>query len=102
MHSTSTTYFLFVTFVLLAYWLVAGSRLARLVILFGRELSVLYEIQTLYLALIPACSTVDYVAGLAMQYFNHRLIRRLFLCLSLIVNLSLLIPLRSGTIGSFP
>ena len=44
-----------------------------------------------YLALIPACSTIDYLAGLGMQSFQHSLVRRLFLGLSLAANLGLLI-----------
>src|SRR5208282_1024378 len=77
--------------VLLAYWLVAGWRLARLTVLLAANYFFCARYGLFYLALIPACSTIDYVSGWGMQSFQHPLVRRLFLALSLAANLGLLI-----------
>lgn len=110
MHSTGAPYFLFVIIALFAYWLVAGSRLARLTVLLAANYLFCARYGLFYLALIPACSTIDYLCGLAMQSFKRSLVRRFFLAISLIANLSLLIlsrhmalfPLRSGWDWIFP
>ena len=70
MHSTSAAYFLFVIIVLLAYWLVAGSRLARLTVLLAANYFFCARYGLFYLALIPSCSTIDYLAGQGMQSFK--------------------------------
>ena len=51
-----------------------------------------------YLALIPCCSTIDYLAGQQIQAAKSKIIRRLFLGLSLATNLGLLILSRHMTI----
>jgi len=97
-HSTSAAYFLFAFIVILAYWLVAGSRLARLAVLLAANYFFCARYGLFYLALIPACSTLDYLAGAGMQYFQKPFARRLFLSLSLAVNLGLLILSRHMTL----
>lgn len=98
MHSTGAAYFLFVTIVLLAYWLVAGWRLARWTVLLAANYFFCARYGLFYLALIPACATIDYFAGLALQSFQDSLVRRLFLALSLATNLGLLILSRHMTL----
>jgi D-alanyl-lipoteichoic acid acyltransferase DltB (MBOAT superfamily) len=97
-HSTSAAYFLFVIVVILAYWLVAGSRLARLTVLLAANYFFCARYGLFYLALIPACSSLDYLAGQGMQFFKRALVRRLFLGLSLAVNLGLLVLSRHMTL----
>lgn len=91
MHSTGAAYFLFVIIVILAYWLVAGSRLARWAVLLAANYFFCARYGLFYLALIPACSTIDYLAGAAIQHFKSNAARRVFLGLSLIINLGLLV-----------
>jgi D-alanyl-lipoteichoic acid acyltransferase DltB (MBOAT superfamily) len=97
-HSTSAAYFLFIIIVLLAYWLASGWRLARLTVLLAANYFFCARYGLFYLALIPACSTIDYLAGLGMQSFQRPLVRRLFLGLSLVANLGLLILSRHMTL----
>lgn len=91
MHSTSAAYFLFIAIVLLAYWLVAGWRFARLAVLLAANYLFCARYGLFYLALVPCCSTIDYLAGRGMQLFQRALVRRLFLGLSLAANLGLLV-----------
>ncbi|HLY19799.1 MAG TPA: MBOAT family O-acyltransferase [Bryobacteraceae bacterium] len=91
MHSTSAAYFLFLVIVLLAYWSAAGVRLARLIVLLAADYLFCARYGVFYLALIPACSTIDYLAGHAIQSSTNHLLRRLFLGISLLTNLSLLL-----------
>ena len=98
MHSTSAAYFLFITIVLLAYWLVAGWRLARLTVLLAANYFFCARYGLFYLALIPCCSTIDYLAGRGMQSFQNSLVRRGFVGLSLAANLSLLVLSRHMTL----
>ena len=110
MHSTSAEYFLFFVIVLLAYWLVAGSKLARLTVLLAANYLFCVRYGVFYLVLIPACSTIDYLAGRGMQFFKKPAVRRLFLGLSLATNLALLVlsrhmslfPTRPGWDWIFP
>ena len=44
-----------------------------------------------YLALIPGCATIDYLAGLGLQSFQRAILRRLFVGLSLTANLGLIV-----------
>ena len=98
MHSTSAAYFLFVIIVILAYWLVAGWRLARFAVLLAANYFFCARYGLFYLALIPCCSTIDYLAGRGMQSFRNSLVRRGFVGLSLAANLSLLVLSRHMTL----
>jgi D-alanyl-lipoteichoic acid acyltransferase DltB (MBOAT superfamily) len=90
-HSTSAVFFLFLILVLLAYWLTAGWRLARLAVLLAADYFFCARYGLFYLVLIPGCSTIDYLAGYVMQSVQARWLRRLFLALSIIVNLGLIV-----------
>ncbi len=94
MHSTSAVYFLFVTIVLLAYWLAAGSRLARFAVLLAANYYFCARYGLFYLLLIPGSSTIDYLAGAGMQRFHKPLARRALLALSLAVNIGLILSSR--------
>jgi len=90
-HSTSAVFFLFLTLVLLAYWLTAGWRLARLAVLLAANYFFCARYGLFYLALIPVCSTIDYLVANSMQSAKRLWLRRLCLAVSVIVNLSLLV-----------
>lgn len=110
MHSTGAAFFLFLGIVLVAYWIAAGSRLSRLAVLLAANYFFCARYGLFYLALIPAASTIDYIAGLRIHSSKRPLTRRFYLGLSLITNLSLLIlsrhmtifPLRSAWDWIFP
>ena len=102
MHSTSATYFLFLILVLLAYWLVAGRRLARFAVLLAANYFFCARYGLFYLALIPACSTLDYFAGLGMGSSKKPFLRRLLLLLSLAANLGLMVLSRHMTVFMQP
>ena len=91
MHSTSAVFFVFLILVLLAYWLASGWRLARLAILLAANYFFCARYGLFYLVLIPCSSSLDYLAGYAMQSVENQWLRRLFLTLSIMVNLGLLL-----------
>ncbi len=98
MHSTSAAFFLFAIIVIFAYWLAAGSRLARLTVLLAANYFFCARFGLFYLALIPACSTIDYAAGAGMARFQRRIVRRLLLGLSLAANLGVMLLSRHMTL----
>ncbi|MGO4882450.1 MAG: MBOAT family O-acyltransferase [Bryobacteraceae bacterium] len=102
MHSTSAAYFLFLIVVLFFYWSLAGWRLARFAILLAANYFFCARYGLFYLALIPACASIDYFAGLAIESSPRPVIRRLFLSLSLAVNLGLLVLSRHMAIFMQP
>ena len=101
-HSTSAAYFLFLIVVLFFYWSLAGWRLARFAILLAANYFFCARYGLFYLALIPACASIDYFAGLAIESSPRPVIRRLFLSLSLAVNLGLLVLSRHMAIFMQP
>ncbi|MFN7996875.1 MAG: MBOAT family O-acyltransferase [Bryobacteraceae bacterium] len=91
MHSTSAAYFLFVAIVLIGYWFAAGSRLLRLAILLTANYFFCAKYGLFYLALIPACSTIDYLLALGLQSVTARITRRLLVAASVTLNLGVLV-----------
>lgn len=102
MHSTGAPYFLFVIIVLCAYWLLAGWRLPRLALLLAADYFFCARFGLFYLALIPASSTIDYIAGASIQKSQKLSARRLFLGLSLATNAGLIILSRHMTLFPQP
>ncbi|MGA2591315.1 MAG: MBOAT family O-acyltransferase [Bryobacteraceae bacterium] len=102
MHSTSAAYFLFVSIVLLAYWLVAGSKLARLTVVLAANYFFCARYGLFYLALIPCCATIDYLVGLGLESFTKSIVRRLLVGISLVANLGLIVLSRHMSLFPSP
>src|SRR5580704_7575372 len=92
--ASSAIYYIFVASVFFLYWTSARSRLLRLAIILLANYSFCAQFSLFYVVLIPACSTVDYLAGLVLMRSKHPAIRRLMLAISVTLNLTLLIAAR--------
>ena len=92
--SGSSTYFLFAAAIWFLYWACAKSRLPRLSVILFANYFFCARFGLFYVALIPACSTVDFLVGLGLMRARGSLVRRGLLVISLAVNLALLIGSR--------
>ena len=96
----SSTYFIFVAAVFFVYWAAPQTRLLRLGIILLANYYFCARFGLFYLALIPACSTADFLVGLGLMRFRHAVVRRLLVGVSVAVNLSLLVGSRHmGAVG---
>jgi alginate O-acetyltransferase complex protein AlgI len=90
----SSSYFLFAVAVFFLYWAASQSRLPRLGVILLANYFFCARYGLFYLYLIPACSTVDYLAGLGLMRWQNGGVRRLLVGVSVALNLSLLIGSR--------
>jgi D-alanyl-lipoteichoic acid acyltransferase DltB (MBOAT superfamily) len=90
----SSTYFIFVAAVFFVYWAAPQTRLLRLGVILLANYFFCARYGLFYLALIPACSTVDFLVGLGLVRFHHDLVRRVLVGVSVAVNLALLVGSR--------
>jgi alginate O-acetyltransferase complex protein AlgI len=86
----SSTYFVFVAAVFFLYWTCSGARLLRLAAILFANYFFCARYGIFYVLLIPACSTLDYLAGLGLMRFRAGIVRRALLGLSIAVNLGVL------------
>ena len=95
MQSGSALYFSFLGLIFLAYWAstVAGPRTRQGVLLFANYFFCV-RFGLFYLFLLPLCSSVDFLVGLALTRFQRPALRRAMLALSVCMNLALLIGSR--------
>ena len=87
---TSTAFWIFFLFVLVAYSLVYKKLLLRNVYLFLVSLFFYYKIGGLFLFILIFVTVIDYTCGLLIYMSKRRAARRLFVLLSIISNLGLL------------
>src|SRR3954449_6811793 len=87
-------YFIFVAAVFFLYWAAPQARLVRLAIILLANYYFCARYGLFYLALIPACSTVDFLVGLGLMRSRSTLMRRLLISVSVAVNLALLVGSR--------
>jgi D-alanyl-lipoteichoic acid acyltransferase DltB (MBOAT superfamily) len=92
--SGSATYFIFAAAIFFAYWACAKGRLARLAVILFANYFFCARFGLFYVALIPACSAVDFLVGLGLMRASNGLLRRALVGVSLAVNLALLIGSR--------
>src|SRR5437016_2730105 len=90
----SATYFLFLGAVFFLYWTSPQSRLFRLSIVLLANYFFCARYGLFYLALLPACATLDYWIGRALVASDHIQYRRLLVALSILANLALLVASR--------
>ncbi|MCU1237462.1 MAG: rane bound O-acyl transferase, family protein [Candidatus Solibacter sp.] len=89
----SGSYFAFVAFVFFLYW-AAPARLVRLGVILLANYFFCARYGLFYLALIPACGTVDFLVGLGLMRFENAAFRRALLGVSVALNLALLVGAR--------
>ena len=80
----------FVAAVFFVYWSCSRYRLLRLALVLAANYLFCVHFGLLYVALIPACSGLDFLAGLGLVRFRRRGIRLSLVALSVAVNLALL------------
>ncbi|MEO8369101.1 MAG: MBOAT family O-acyltransferase [Candidatus Solibacter sp.] len=90
----SSSYFIFVAAVFFVYWLAPQTRLVRLAIILLANYYFCARYGLFYIALIPACSTIDFLVGLGLMRSRGTLARRLLISVSVAVNLGLLMGSR--------
>ena len=90
----SATYFVFLIAVFFLYWPAARVRTLRLAVVLFANYFFYARWGIAYLFLIPAASTCDFLIGLGLEHFKHRMLRRLLVALSLALNLGLLASLK--------
>jgi D-alanyl-lipoteichoic acid acyltransferase DltB (MBOAT superfamily) len=90
----SSTYFIFVAAIFFVYWAAPQTRLLRLGVVLLANYFFCARYGLFYLALIPACGTADFLAGLGLMRFRHAGVRRLLVGVSVAVNLALLVGSR--------
>jgi len=90
----SGTYFAFLGLVFFLYWASSGSRLFRLAVLLLANYLFCARFGVFYVALLPACCTVDYLVGLGLVRYRGPGMRRLLVGISITVNLGVLIASR--------
>jgi D-alanyl-lipoteichoic acid acyltransferase DltB (MBOAT superfamily) len=94
MSAGTTPYFLFIAAVFFLYWAAPQTRLVRLTVILLANYFFCARYGLFYLALLPACSTLDFLIGRALVSSTHRARRRLLVVLSVAANIALLIASR--------
>lgn len=87
---SSPAYFVFLLAIFFAYWLAARYRFGALAVIVFANYFFYARWDLVYLALIPAASTCDFFLGQAIDRAQRPQIRRLFVTLSIILNVGLI------------
>ena len=90
----SSNYFLFVAAVFFLYWAAPRARLIRLSVVLLANYFFCARFGLFYLAILPACSTIDYFVGFGLTISRNQPLRRALLSLSVVLNVALLIASR--------
>ncbi len=91
---TSPAYFAFLGLLFYAYWPAARQRLGSLALVLFANLFFYAKWDLWYLALVPAASTVDFLAGLGMDATASRSRRRILVSASILTNVGLIASLK--------
>ena len=91
---TSPAYLTFAAVVFLAYWLVSRFRLAGLAVILVANYFFYARWGLIYLALVPAASSIDFILGRALARYEGARTRCLLVGASVAVNVGLLLSLR--------
>jgi D-alanyl-lipoteichoic acid acyltransferase DltB (MBOAT superfamily) len=87
---SSSTYFVFLVAVFALYWPVSRLRTLTLAVVLFANYFFYAKWDLFYLALIPAVSSCDYVFGLGLQYSQNKIVRRVLVSASILMNVGLL------------
>jgi len=94
MSAGTAPYFLFISAVFFVYWAAPPTRVVRLAIVLAANYFFCARYGLFYLALLPGCSTLDFLIGRALHTSTNPAARRLLIALSVSANLTLLIVSR--------
>jgi D-alanyl-lipoteichoic acid acyltransferase DltB (MBOAT superfamily) len=92
---TSPAYFVFLGLLFFIYWPLARRRYERLAIVLFANLLFYAKWDLIYLVLIPAASTADYLIGRALSRTERFALRRALVTASIAVNAGLIVSARS-------
>jgi alginate O-acetyltransferase complex protein AlgI len=87
---STPAYFTFLIAVFFAYWLVSRFRFAGLAVIVFANYFFYARWDIIYLALIPAASTCDFLIGNALATTARPVIRRVLVTLSIVLNIGLM------------
>jgi alginate O-acetyltransferase complex protein AlgI len=87
---SSSTYFIFLFAVFFVYWPLSRVRLLALAVILFANYLFYAKWDLFYLALIPAVSSCDFVFGLLLQDSKSRVVRRLLVTASIVMNIGML------------
>ncbi|HTR35888.1 MAG TPA: MBOAT family O-acyltransferase [Bryobacteraceae bacterium] len=87
---SSPPYFAFLVAIFFAYWLAARYRFGALAVIVFANYFFYARWDLIYLALIPAASTCDFLLGQAIDRAERPETRRLFVSLSIVLNVGLI------------
>jgi alginate O-acetyltransferase complex protein AlgI len=87
---SSSTYFVFLVAVFFLYWPLARWRALSLAVILFANYFFYARWDMVYLILIPAASTLDFLVGLGLQSTERKPIRRVLVTFSILMNLGML------------
>jgi alginate O-acetyltransferase complex protein AlgI len=87
---STSTYFVFLVGIFCLYWCVSRIRALALGLILFANYFFYARWDLRYLAIIPLASTIDYVIGLGLQATPNRLLRRLLVTASIVLNIGLI------------
>ncbi len=87
---TTAAYFTFLAAVFFAYWLAARYRLGALAVILFANYFFYARWDLIYLAIIPAASTCDFLIGNALHRYSDPRLRRFLVTLSIALNVGLM------------
>jgi alginate O-acetyltransferase complex protein AlgI len=87
---STSTYFVFLVGIFCLYWCVSRIRALALGLILFANYFFYARWDLRYLAIIPLASTIDYVIGLGLQATPNRVLRRLLVTASIVLNIGLI------------
>ena len=87
---SSSTYFVFLVAIFFLYWPLARWRASALAVILFANYFFYARWDMVYLILIPAASTLDFLVGLGLQKWESKPARRALVSFSIAMNLGLL------------
>ena len=87
---STSTYFVFLVGIFCLYWCVSRIRALALGLILFANYFFYARWDLRYLAIIPLASTIDYMIGLGLQATPNRLLRRLLVTASIVLNIGLI------------
>jgi alginate O-acetyltransferase complex protein AlgI len=87
---STSTYFVFLFAIFFLYWPLSRVRTLTLAVILFANYFFYAKWDLVYLSLIPAVSSCDYIFGLGLQYSTRTWVRRLLVTASIVMNVGML------------